>query len=186
MKIWKIAAQNSKNSDLIVNPKMSEFVLTDVTQQAKNWTYLENDDDCVYHITTKPNAKNITDKGFDMNHVQTIQGTAYQNYSKGKIFFTEKSGVSTWIEKIEQHLSYTYDNPPEIAVIKIPKLAFKEGELKSDDVGTKDTHSLAWYIDDIGVINDVANEYAKEKAKKTREPYHSLDMHDGVGEDDGW
>ena len=30
------------------------------------------------------------------------------------------------------------------------------------------------------------SDYEGGKKKKTREPYHSMDMHDGIGEDDGW
>ena len=123
------------------NPKQTE----DVTDLAKDWTYNEADDEYLYHVTSVPNAEQIITDGFRRGMSQTVKGGAYQNYSRGKIFFTEKSGVSTWMQKIEQHLEYSFDEPPPISVLRVPKTAFEEGVLKEDEIGTRDTHSKSWY-----------------------------------------
>lgn len=141
-----IGQENKLNQNMV-----NATDILDVTEEAKTWTFLTPDDDCLYHVTLKKYANKIIKNGFKIgntgNDSGTIKGGALENYSKNKLFFTEKSGVSYWIDRIEQHLFHSYDNPPDIAVLKINKTQLNKYQLKNDEVGSTDAQRQAWYIE---------------------------------------
>ena len=103
----------------------------------------EDDDDYVYHVTLEPFAKSILKKGFIPGMEPHMSN--YAGYSKGKVFFTERSGVAFWSERVEQHAENNYDDPPPISVLKVAKTEI-ESLLQPDAVGTKDSRSNCYYI----------------------------------------
>jgi hypothetical protein len=115
----------------------------DVTELASSFGWYEQDDDFLYHVTSRPNADSIVQEGFLPNTTSTVKGGFYQEYSKNKTFFTDRSGVKFWMSRIEDHLSHTFDDPPEVAILRIPKT---NSNSKPDEVGTNDAGHPAWYI----------------------------------------
>jgi len=108
-------------------------------------TYNEADDDHVYHVTTQGNAAGIVSDGFKQSG-STVKGGSYENYSKGKTFFTEKSGLAFWRDRVEDHLFHEHDDPPPVAIVRVKKSEV-EHLLKPDEIGTKDAGSKAYYVD---------------------------------------
>jgi hypothetical protein len=108
-------------------------------------SFSDKDDDHVYHVTTQVNAASILSEGFKQSG-STVKGGAYETYSKGKLFFTEKSGLATWKGKIEDHLFHEHDDPPPVAIVRVKKSEV-EHLLKPDEIGTKDAGSKAYYVD---------------------------------------
>lgn len=108
--------------------------------------YSNTADDFVYHVTTVPNAAKITKSGFRETGKRTVKGGVYENYSKNKVFFTERDGVKWWMDRIEEHLDSEFDNPPAIAVVRIPK-SVVSSKLKPDTIGTKDSYHPSYFVD---------------------------------------
>jgi hypothetical protein len=111
-------------------------------------SFVDQDDGYIYHVTTEENAKKILSDGFSrpLGSKATVKGGAYENYSKGKVFFTEKSGLAAWKSKIEEHLFHSSDDPPPAAIIRIKKSDVSH-LLSDDHVGTQDAGSQAYFID---------------------------------------
>ena len=112
-------------------------------------TYNDSDDDYVYHVTTDSNADRIISSGFSRpaGAKSTVRGGFYENYSKGKVFFTEKSGLAAWKDNISQHLFHSHDDPSPVAVVRVKKSEVAH-LLKDDKVGTQDAGGTpSYYID---------------------------------------
>jgi hypothetical protein len=102
----------------------------------------EDDDDYVYHVTLEPTAQKILQQGFKPSKAFM---TNYAGYSKGKVFFTERSGVSFWEMRVEQHAENNMDDPPAVVVLRVPKEEIGS-LLRPDPVGTKDSRSSCYFI----------------------------------------
>ena len=114
------------------------------------FTRHDNDDQYLYHIS--PVANQIVKTGILKSGKPTMDRGFYREYSKGKIFLTERSAVRFWTDRIEEHLESQYDNPPQITnVVQIPKTILAN-RIKNDELGTKDAGGRAsYYIE--GTIN---------------------------------
>jgi hypothetical protein len=102
----------------------------------------EDDDDYVYHVTLEPTAQKILQQGFKPSKAFM---TNYAGYSKGKVFFTERSGGSFWEMRVEQHAENNMDDPPAVVVLRVPKEEIGS-LLRPDPVGTKDSRSSCYFI----------------------------------------
>lgn len=109
----------------------------------KEW---DPDDEYLYHVTSEPNAKKILSQGFSKRSKPMFTGGGYKEYSRDKIFFTDRSGVGFWMSRVEDYLFHHSDDPPEVAVIRIPRSQIKD-QLKQDELGTRDSRHPAWYIE---------------------------------------
>ena len=109
-----------------------------------SFSHRDEDDNYLYHVTTVSNAKSILENGFTNNNPM-FRSDPYPKYSKGKAFFTERSGVKFWIYKVKEQLEYNYHNPSRIAVIRIPKMEMCVYDLRYDKLGSHDAESHAWY-----------------------------------------
>jgi hypothetical protein len=105
--------------------------------------HYDDEDDYVYHITTKPNAEKILQVGFRINQPPLM--TNYKGYSKGKVFFTERPGVNFWLEKVEAHALDNFDDPPPVMLLRVPKILI-HSRLHPDNVGTHDARVKSYYI----------------------------------------
>lgn len=115
----------------------------DVTASAAEFHPTDAPDEYLYHVTSKPRVKKITTEGFQPTARKTIQGGAHQQWSKNRVFLTERAGVPFWVERVEQHLFDASDNPPKVAVVRVRR-SLVEG-LKPDEWGTADAGSPAYY-----------------------------------------
>lgn len=106
-------------------------------------THDEDPDDYLYHVTSVPNAHGIMTTGFQTNRKPTV--TNYARYSRGKIFFTERDGVPFWIERVEDHLFHEHDNPPDVAILRVPKAELMD-HVTRDEVGSRDARASAYYL----------------------------------------
>jgi len=114
--------------------------------EGEKFSYTDEADDYLYHITSLPNAEKIIRQGLrPRTSGGTMQGSFYQRYSAGKIFVTERAGVNYWQERVEQHLFDAYDDPPEVAVLRLPR-AMLAGKLIPDELGSRDARVPAYYL----------------------------------------
>ena len=105
---------------------------------------LDPPDDYLYHVTSDVRARSILTRGFKLWATGKMVAN-YQEYSKNKIFFVERNGVSRWLEIIENHLFHNFDDPPNTTVLRVPKAALA-GRLVKDEVGTRDSRADCYYI----------------------------------------
>lgn len=123
----------------------------DAKAEGSNWrrvrgqefTSLDEDDGYLYHVTSAPAAGGVREQGLVPN-AGGMFGGFYANYSAGKVFLTERSGVSYWQEKVGQQLEQAMDNPPAVVVLRIPKEKIKAA-LQPDTVGSGDAGAPAYY-----------------------------------------
>jgi hypothetical protein len=119
-----------------------------------NWELFEgtvpqgsDPDDFLYHVTTKSNASQIQVQGLIPDSGTTFEADIYKAHSRGRVFVTELDGVEFWKEKVENSLFDQFDDPDEIAVVRIPK--DKIGNLQKDEIGTKDARADAFFSDTV-------------------------------------
>ena len=119
--------------------------------QGSNWrrvrgqefTSTDESDEYLYHITSEPSAKGVRSDGLTPNSGGMFGGF-YANYSAGKVFVTERGGVSYWMDKVGQQLESAMDNPPPVVVLRIPKSKIK-ASLQPDVIGGRDANAPAFY-----------------------------------------
>lgn len=104
-------------------------------------------DSYYYHVTLKPNVSSILRNGL-IPAKKPLMGRygGYQSNSAGRVFLTDRNGVFYWVERAELHAEDKYDNPPDVAVLRIPKAALAGITVTPDDIGTRDAHAPAWYV----------------------------------------
>ena len=127
--------------------KIHELLFENSTPQlvpVESFNYNDTDDDYLYHVTSLPNANKITASGFGRGKPMFNHGS-YANYSKGKIFFTDRSGVKFWEEKVENQLFDKFDDPSPVGVVRVLKSSL-ENKLHPDEIGTQDSKHPAWWI----------------------------------------
>ena len=120
-------------------------------RKASNWkqvrgqafTNLDGDDGYLYHVTSAPAAAGIRERGLTPGAWQTFGG-AYSAHSAGRVFLTERSGVSFWRERVENALHHHHDRPPAVVVLRIPKDKITV-ELLPDALGSDDARAPAYY-----------------------------------------
>lgn len=67
----------------------------------------DRDDGYYYHVTVPENEDDVLEHGLIPGKSRTMApGGFYAQYSAGKVFFTERSGVSYWASRIREHLEY--------------------------------------------------------------------------------
>jgi hypothetical protein len=95
----------------------------------REFQYSDEDDPFFYHVTDKERLEQIVYEGEGLRPGSQGQfaGAAAQANSRGKVFFTERSGVKVWMGEVERQLesSRDYDEDAsvedDLAVIRIPK-----------------------------------------------------------------
>lgn len=112
--------------------------------KGEQFSNLDSPDDYLYHVTTAPAARSIAAEGLMPGASQAF-GSSYAGHSRGRVFLTDRNGVSFWRDRIEQNLELAQRNPPKVVVMKIPRSAVPEG-LQVDKAGTADARAPAWYF----------------------------------------
>ena len=101
------------------------------------------DDGYFYHVTTPTGARAILkSRRIASGKRQSMADGYYAEYSRGKVFFTDRGGVSYWQGKISDHLE-AQGRSGKTVTIRIPKHAV--GDLKVDEPGTRDARTPAWF-----------------------------------------
>ena len=96
-------------------------------------------DDHLYHVTTTTSADSILKDGLQAGFKSNFDG--HDEYSQGRVFFTERGGVDYWIER----LSEQFDNETVVVLrIEVDELL---GEIKTDPAGTRDAPATSYYIE---------------------------------------
>lgn len=109
------------------------------------FTNLDKVDDYLYHVTSEPNAKKILERGLAPRKGRGMFNSGgYDNYSQGKAFLTDRNGVSFWQDRVENHLFDQFDDPPPVAVLRIPRAAVPN--LAEDAIGSNDARALSYYV----------------------------------------
>lgn len=117
----------------------------DKNQISQNWaSKLKQsiEDDYLYHIALKRNLGEILKSGLKPN--QNATATNYRNYSKGKVFLTEKGGITFWRHRIENYEIDNYDDPEGVIVLRVKKVNLPL--LHPDKLGTEDANVNAYFV----------------------------------------
>ncbi len=102
----------------------------------------EQDDEYAYHVTSEPAAARALKEGL-VPGKKSMFPVAYAAHSRGRVFFTERSGVKFWEGRIENALFDQYDDPPAVAVLRAAKSGLT---LETDDIGTRDSKHGASFV----------------------------------------
>lgn len=116
-----------------------------VVKPSEKFTNLDEDDGYLYHVTNTRAALDINREGLVPNSSRMFGG-AYAGHSAGRVFLTERSGVSFWMEKVELQLQDKFDRPPGVRVVRIPKDKIS-AKLQPDEIGSKDARAPAYYAE---------------------------------------
>ena len=116
---------------------------TNWDQVSGQFSNTDQNDEFLYHVTSTDRADAVLSDGLRPN-AGGMFGGAYANHSAGKVFLTERAGVSYWQEKVEQQLFDQMEDPPEVVVLRIPKAAIT-AQLTPDEAGTQDARAAAFY-----------------------------------------
>lgn len=126
----------------------------------------DKDDNFYYHVTTKPAANQIKKTGiFPRKSGGAMSPGFYSEYSKGKAFFSERSGVSYWADVISRHIENQTGKEPNLVVLRFPKdMAV---DLEVDEVGSKDSGRPSYYVKG-NILGEKykSNPLSKENLKK--------------------
>lgn len=121
---------------------------------ASGWEHVEfprrsapDADDYLYHVAPEDRVPAILDEGLMPGQQATAGGGAYAPNSRGRVFTTEAPGVGFWQEKVEAHLFDQFDNPPDTALLRVPRDRVS-AELFPDELGTRDARTAAYYSTD--------------------------------------
>ena len=100
----------------------------------------ENDaDDYLYHVTTTTTADSILGDGLQAGFKSNFDG--HDEYSQGRVFFTERGGIDYWMERLGEQ----FDN--ETVVVLRVEVDDLLGEIKTDPAGTRDAPVTSYYIE---------------------------------------
>lgn len=118
---------------------------------ADNFKYgsREPDDDFYYHITPETNLSKILEHGFaKAGNKPTMGDGFYREASKGKTFITDRQGVGSWRDRIQEHLESQMDedDPPKLVVARFPKSSVKV----LPDPNRSHTDPNSWVLDTRG------------------------------------
>jgi hypothetical protein len=120
--------------------------LTDAEPQFDG-EFRPKDDDYLYHVTSLPSAQAIAANGFAKAPAKMFEHGAYAAHSAGRVFFTERSGIGFWKERVEAMLEHRFDDPPPVAVVRVRR-ADLAGIMVADAVGTTDSRYPSYYAVD--------------------------------------
>ena len=114
---------------------------------AAKFTNIDDDDEHVYHVTTADRAKRILKHGFKVDASRSMSPGFYQQYSRGKVFFADRKGVSFWQARVGEHLQHQSDDfeEPELAVLRVRK--DKIDNLKPDELGSRDSYAGSYFTE---------------------------------------
>lgn len=101
--------------------------------------YEDEADDYLYHVTTTTTADSILKDGLQAGFKSNFDG--HDEYSKGRVFFTERGGVDYWADRLGEQ----FDNEKVVVIrIEVDELL---GEIKTDPAGTRDAPATSYYIE---------------------------------------
>lgn len=114
---------------------------------ASGFSGIDTPDEFLYHVTSAPNAQRILQSGLRPRTTPRglVSGSVYDQYGQGKAFLTERAGVPFWQERIEAHLFDRFDDPPDIATLRLPR-SIIEQLLQPDALGTRDARAPAYFV----------------------------------------
>lgn len=130
---WKTQAPSSEGAkpEWSVVPDGEEFDVRD-----------PDDDGFYYHVTTKGTSEKILNDGLQPGKRQSMADGFYAEYSKGKVFLTDREGVNFWKGRIRDHLE-SQERDADLVVMRIPKDAVQG--IEKDDLGSRDAHANAYF-----------------------------------------
>ena len=100
-------------------------------------------DDYLYHVTTKRRLALIKKNGLSPNAPSQFEN--YAGYTKGKVFFCEKEGISFWESRVEDHEEANNERPSRVVILRVAR-AVLEDKLQNDGPGSEDSRSPSYYV----------------------------------------
>jgi hypothetical protein len=108
---------------------------------------LENTDDLfIYTVTTADRLESIAQDGLIPGAKRSIGSSSLDGHAKGRLFFTEKDGLSFWLMRAEQSIEHNFDDYAELGIVPVILRAIKNKlVLTPDEIGTSDSGHLAFF-----------------------------------------
>ena len=102
-------------------------------------------DDYYYHVTLAPHAQRIVEnQELTPGRAQFMGRAEPAAHSKGNVFLTDRNGVYFWASRVQDHAMDQYDDPPKVAVVRIPKRLVPD--VSPDPAGTRDANAPAYIV----------------------------------------
>jgi hypothetical protein len=138
----------------------------------ESFGYHDEDDGFYYHVTSVENAHSIISSGkfIPGGSSGMFSAGAPRTNSKGKVFFTNRSGVRIWIDRISEQLEHSIDLDEDdkaedfVAVVRIPKNVALDAE--PDKMG--ETPGDVFVGRSVSTKQSNANNLSKRKIVKTK------------------
>jgi hypothetical protein len=142
---------HSVKGGLAVNPRedyMLKSLAAGQIEQVHDHEQISEHDDpdgYLYHVTTAPAAQRILREGFKPTAQRLAGNGQHAQHSRGRTFFTERGGVGMWSHVVENHLVDQHDDPPAVAVLRVPR-EHLEGQLMPDERAKDVTRHAGYYV----------------------------------------
>ena len=114
---------------------------------SRDFLYNQPNDEFLYHVTSADSIDSILTSGLTGNNPPMFESGIYPRHSRGRVFLTERYGLSFWDDRVEQQLRDRFDSPPDIVIFRIPKVAV-QNSLQEDIMGTNDAIEPSFFIED--------------------------------------
>ena len=115
----------------------------------------------LYHVTYLGDLPSIQNSGLQAGGGQTFE--TMENYSVGRLFFTDEDGLSFWNQRYGEWAEHRSDNPIEQRFIPItlrmPLSPELESNLQQDELGTGDANAESFYVEDGYVAPEAIEAY---------------------------
>lgn len=128
------------------------------------------DDEFLYHVTTPDRADSILD-GSELRpgEARSMAPGVYAEYSAGRVFLSEKSGVSFWEGRVREHLQAQQDETVGDLVVLKFRADLLDHLLETDELGERDSRAGSYFVPggfDIGELESQAFNAAAEGVKE--------------------
>ena len=102
--------------------------------------------DFLYHITYYNRLPSIVSSGLRPNQNRSIGGSAYTAHAQGRIFLTEKDGLSFWADRAEEFANHNSDDIVNDGLIPVVlRIDVNNIEkIELDEIGKTDAKVDAW------------------------------------------
>lgn len=100
-------------------------------------------DDYYYHVLPARSLESVLRHGLKPGQPAIMEN--YSDYSRGKLFLTEKGGVPFWKWRVQDHYGYqTEEYEAPVAVVRVRKSDVPD--VSADETGTEDARIESYYV----------------------------------------
>ena len=115
----------------------------ELSQRERDASKAAETDEYLYHVTTRRRLPLIRKNGLSPNAPSQFEN--YSGYSKGKVFFCEKRGISFWKQRVEEHEDANQDKASRIVLLRVRRGLVGDG-VADDGPRPAGARSASYYV----------------------------------------